>query len=191
MMPMFKLPTPTGSFWKTLAAALMAAGMVHILATLAPQNVTSRTAYQRLAPHLPVNKMLLLAPVTPTTQVLPFQSPDQRYAMCRFDASDGPVTLRAVLPEPGWTLALYSPAGEAFYSMIAQPQRQTDVALVLMPPGDRFTPAVGDSRLTGVLQVALPVRSGLAVVQGPNDGRVFTGSVERVLSLASCRGSSS
>jgi uncharacterized membrane protein len=182
---------PPASFWRTLAASLVAAAIVHILITLLAAGLNTSSAYQRLAARLPVNRMVVLAPASPGTQLLPFQTPDVRMAVCRFDASDGPVTLRAALPEAAWTLSLYAPTGEAFYAMSGQEQRRITVGLVLVPPGDRFTAATTGASASSAAEVPLPVRAGLAIIRAPTNGRAFGPFLERDITAASCAGTRS
>src|SRR5688572_15789499 len=115
------------------AAALFASGILHILATLATPHLTPSSGYDRLARALPLNVMNLLPPVAPGKQPTAFMAPDARYAVCRFDTKDGAVLLTAALPEPGWVLSLYSPAGDAFFTSVTSPVRRSDVSILLVP----------------------------------------------------------
>ena len=62
--------------WRTFAGALLTAGIVHILATLAVPALTSGNAIERLRQALPVNRMVVLAPPSPGREPLPFLMPD-------------------------------------------------------------------------------------------------------------------
>ena len=81
--------------WQLILAARVAAGILHICATLASPYLTAASAYSRLAPGLPVNRMQILSVAAPGAEPVPFMSPDARYAMCRFDATGGPVSVAA------------------------------------------------------------------------------------------------
>jgi uncharacterized membrane protein len=175
--------------WPYLLAALFAAGIVHIATTLIMPHLTSGDAYSRLSQSLPANTFVILPPARPGTQVLPFQAPDVRYAICRFDTTSGPVVLSATLPEVGWTLSLYSSEGESIYALPAASSRSIDIRLVVMPPADRFVGVVPESRAAdrGLTQLQSPSPGGLAVLRAPLKARFFAAQIERDLLRANCR----
>jgi uncharacterized membrane protein len=173
------------------AAALFAGGILHILTTLATPALTPTSGYDRLARDVPLNSMVILPAVAPDTQVLPFMSPDARYAVCRFDTADGAVRLTAVLPEPGWVLALYSPAGDNFFSSVAQPGRRTDVSISLVPGDDTWrtvspNPAVQAAQARDPT-LTIPANSGLAVLRAPDQGDAYRGRALAELKRAKCQ----
>ncbi len=115
--------------WQLIIAVPIAAGILHICATLAAPYLTAASAFSRLAPALPVNKMLVLREIAPGAEPLPFLSPDARYAMCHFDAANGPVTVSATLPpDPGWMLAVITPKGDNIYATASTPGVSSSVA---------------------------------------------------------------
>jgi uncharacterized membrane protein len=175
--------------WPYLLAAVIAAGIVHIAATLIMPHLTRGDAHSRLSRSLPANSFVILPPARPGTQLLPFQAPDVRYAICRFDTTSGPVVLGATLPEPGWTLSLYSSEGESFYALPGESSRSTDIRLLVMPPGDRFLGVVPESHADdrGLTQLQSPSRGGLAVLRAPLKGPMFAAQIERDLLRANCR----
>ncbi len=125
--------------WRFIATTFCAAAILHIVATLAAPEIAAAPPYSRLRQMLPLNTMQVMPPITADTQPLPFMAPDARYAMCRFDSSNGTVEVTASLPGPGWSLSLHSKEGENFYTAVAQPGRRTDVSLLLIPTDERFT----------------------------------------------------
>lgn len=171
-----------------VATALVAAGILHIGATFAHSYLATSSAYQRLAPQLPVNAMTVLPPVTPADQPLAFLGADARYALCRIDTAEGPVTIEARLPGPGWTLTLTSPEGETLYAASGQPDRPLDAALKLVPSDERFlglTPeARGLAAETVPLVVAAP--SGMVVLRAPDKGLAYRALIEAELRRARC-----
>jgi uncharacterized membrane protein len=143
-----------------------------------------------LAPALPVNKMLVLHDVVPDAEPLPFLSPHARYAMCQFDARNGPVSVSATLPpDPGWMLAVITPQGDNVYAAASSPGRETPLTLVLLPSENHFLGVTPEAR--GIVRdtqppVAIAATRGIVVVRGPNKGLAYLGEVERILKLAAC-----
>ena len=184
-----------------VAAALFASAILHILATLATPLFTPTSAYERLARALPANTMHVLPDVAPGAQPLPFLSSDARYAICHFDTSDGAVSLSAVLPEPGWMLALYSPQGEAFFTSVGTPVRRTEVSLMIVPGEDiwrmgaRPTGLVTGLTARGTLTTAvtrdsmltIPANEGIAVLRAPDQGEAYRNRTLAELGRAACR----
>jgi uncharacterized membrane protein len=177
------------SRWPVFAAALLAAGIVHICAVFAMPHIYRGDAVSRLQRTLPLNAFVILPPAKPRAQVLPYQLPDARYAICRFDLRDGPLVVRALLPEPGWTLSAYAQGGQSFYSMPAPEQRRISLNLLVLPGGERFLGPMHDARSLDqdVSQVIAPARTGLIVIQAPMKGRTYATEVEQALAQASCR----
>jgi uncharacterized membrane protein len=175
--------------WRVIAAALIAAAILHILVTLAAPRLTTASAIERLDAALPLNKMQVLAPIAPNNQPLPFLGPDGRYAMCRFDTSAAPVGIKASLPEPGWTLALYSKDGDNFYVAAGQPGTRTDLSILLVTSDERFMGLTPEARgLSTDKQVSLPISAhhGVAVLRAPDRGPAYRAEVEAELKRASC-----
>lgn len=177
------------SRWHVLVGALMAAGIVHICTVFAMPRIFRSDAVAQLQRMLPLNAFVILPAAKPGAQVLPYQLPDTRYALCRFDLRDGPLVVRAILPEPGWTLSAYSAGGESFYAMPAPEQRRISVNLLVLPGGERFLGPMHDARSLDhdVSQVTSPERTGLIVIQAPLKGRTYMPETEQALSQATCR----
>lgn len=179
--------------WLLILAAPVAAGILHICATLAAPYLTADSAYSRLAPALPVNRMRVLGEVAPGSEPLPFLSADARYALCRFDTSAGPVSVSAMLPpDPGWMLAVMTPQGDDIYVSASTPGRLTPVTLALVPSEEHFlgvTPeAHGIARETDP-PVSLAAKTGIVVVRAPDRGAAYQRATEASLNTARCSAS--
>jgi uncharacterized membrane protein len=176
--------------WQLIIAAPIAAAILHISATLAAPYLTAASAYSRLAPALPLNTLEILPPITPDTEPLPFLSPDARYAFCRFDSANGPVSVSATLPpDPGWLLAVISPHGDNVYAAASTPGRTTPIRIVLVPSEAHFLGVTPEAR--GVARdeqppVAIAASKGVIVVRGPDKGLAFRNEVETFLNMTSC-----
>jgi uncharacterized membrane protein len=174
--------------FRTIVAGLLAAGIVHILLTFSWSGLPGRQAFAGIRSTVPVvNQMRLLPPTSAKTQVMPFQAPDMRYAVCRFDASDSAIVTRASLPEPGWTFSVHGLTGETVYVITGQEQRRTDIALLLIPPGDRFLGVLPEARLgSGLSQLQLPIKEGIIMLRAPNKGPAYNAEIDAELVKASC-----
>lgn len=173
----------------SVLAVIVASAILHICATLAAPSLATSPAFSRLAPVLPLNVMKVLPPVTRSEQPLPFMAPDALYAMCRFDTFRSPVSLSAMLPDPGWTLAIYTPTGGNIYVVSGQPLQPTHANIRLVPTGDIFTGLTAEARgLASAEQQPLTfaIREGIAVVRAPNRGDAYRGLTEAALAKARC-----
>ncbi len=172
---------------RTLALAVIAGAIVHICATLTWPYLTTGGAFERLSKLLPVDQMRVLPPTAAKTQVMAFQAPDLRYAVCRFNASEAAIVVRASLPESGWTFSVHGTQGQSIYVVSGQDQRATEIALLLLPPGERFVGPLPEARLTsGLAQVPLPTAEGLIVIRAPSKGAAYHAVLEAELAKASC-----
>lgn len=174
---------------RIVAAAVVAIAILHICATLAAPHLAVAPAYSRLAAALPLNTMKILPPVSASSQPLPFAGPDSRYAMCRFETTSSPVALTATLPDVGWTLALYSSAGENIYAASGQYGQRTDISIKLIPSGDLFSGLSPESRgLAPVEQqpLAFAAKQGVAVLRAPDRGFGYQALTEQLLKQATC-----
>lgn len=171
-----------------LLVALVAGGVIHISSTLMMPYLATASGVQRLSDQLPANRMRVLSSTAATNQVLPFVGPDVRMAVCRYDVTDGPIKVSAVLPDKGWTVSLYSLQGDNFYVMPAQDFRRLEVSFQLIPQTERYLWifSLGRSIETNASQVAVPHPQGLIVIQAPLKGRAFQSETEALLSRAQC-----
>ena len=120
---------------------------------------------------------------------MPYLAPDMLYAMCRFDLSGGSLEVSAILPEAGWSLALYTRQGDNFYAAPGQTLRPVPVAFVLSQASDRLiniTPGVRKSDVD-IGQVTSPDREGLVVIRAPLKGLAFEGTARAELKRAACK----
>jgi uncharacterized membrane protein len=178
----------------TLATALVTAGVLHIAITLALPATAhwfgKGAAFHRLKFQLETNRMKAFSvEASAGAPLLPFLSPDMSYAFCRYDVSAGPVAVSAVLPDVGWSLALYTPQGDNYYAAPGQSGRTTDVNFLIVAASDRLinlTPGVRRADVDAT-QVTSPQREGLIVVRAPYRGIAFEAATRAALAKASCQ----
>lgn len=175
--------------WQTALLALVSGGIIHIVATIVLPHLATANGVQRLSAGLPANAMRVMPPAHAEAQPLPFMGPDTRIAVCRYDVSDGPIAVSAVLPDKGWSLAIYSAQGDNFYVVPAQDYRRSELAFQLIPQGERF---LGMFNLgsrgfeTSASQITVPSPQGLIIVRAPMRGRAYQSETESYLARAHC-----
>src|SRR5690606_26931518 len=81
-----------GGLGLTILSGIVAAGIVHIVATIALPEFLRPDAFDRVTEHLPVNKLVVFGKPEPESQLVPYQEPDMHFALCRYDVSSGPVS---------------------------------------------------------------------------------------------------
>src|SRR5690606_1491357 len=172
----------------TLLCGIVAAGIVHIVATFATPELVRPHAYDRIAEHLPTNSLVVFGQPEPDSQLVPYQEPDMGFAICRFDVGSGPVSAQVVLPGTGWMLALYAPNGDNFYVLPGRDERITSINALLVPAGDEVAlpPVIQRPRAAAPTYIQVPAQTGLLVVRGPVRGESYRAEVEAALSRANC-----
>jgi uncharacterized membrane protein len=103
-------------------AAVLIAGVVHIISVLLMPLVAPRDAYHRLleaAKVLPTaNGVTLLEPMTPGAQLLPFEDPATVVGVCLYDLSNGLLHLRAAVDGDNFLgLSFHSATGPIFHAV--------------------------------------------------------------------------
>lgn len=173
--------------WRNLLLIAVATAIVHLVVTFMATSDTRGSAYHRLAGALPLNTMQVLQPIAPDHQPLPFLSPEARYAMCSFSSAKGPVQVRAILPDRGWTLGIYNPDGSTAYFAAGAIGRPINVSITILAGDDRF---VGLSPTTvgatASPDITVAAREGLIVVRAPDRGRAYQKVNEELLAKATC-----
>ena len=171
--------------WRTLAAAVLLGGIVHILATFVAALSSTGQAYRQLADRLPANSMTVLPLQAPGRQILPFLQPDMLYAMCRYDLSGGSVAVSASVLDAGWALSLHTPDGRNLYVLPGQPRRRTDVSFVIIPTGPDV-PAPSRREGAADTQIASPTIEGVVILRAPIRGLAWMAETEAALQTARC-----
>lgn len=171
-----------------IALAVVLAGLIHVVAVLTLPVLAPRDAHARLAGLGPVNAMIQLPAITPGQQVMPNMAPDVRYAVCLFDLTDGPVRLRANIPDELWLIAFYTPIGENFYTVIGADMKRGKVDLIVTTQDQSVADVGGDSAeaLENVVVVNSPVNQGIALVRAPLAGPSRSAEAERALKATYC-----
>ncbi len=174
--------------WQALLVSLAAGGIIHIVATLVIPQFATASGVKRVSSKLPLNRMQVMPRMTAETQILPYAGPDMRLAICRFDVSNGPIDVSAVLPDKGWSLAIYTMQGDNFYVVPAPDFRRGEVNFQLIPPAEKVLGIFSIGRIVEASASHIPVAQaqGLIVVRAPIRGRAYQADVEAYLQQAQC-----
>jgi uncharacterized membrane protein len=172
--------------WRTVAAGALLGGVIHICATFAAPVFGSGHAFEHLRASLPLNKMVVLAPSAPGSQILPYLPPDMLYAMCRYELSGGPIALTAAVAGPGWSLSLHTPQGDNFYVLPGNLLRGGEVSFLLVAGG--AADAANQQRRASPTdtQVASPTTEGLIVLRAPIIGLAWLAQTDALLRRSNC-----
>ncbi|HSD92850.1 MAG TPA: DUF1254 domain-containing protein [Methyloceanibacter sp.] len=171
-----------------IALGLALAGLIHIVAVLMLPSLAPRNAQARLAALGPANTMIELPAASPGRQVMPMMAPDVRYAFCRFDLTNGPVRLKAAVPDELWLIALYTPEGENFYSVVGADMKRPAIDLIVVASDQTVEEAGVDAPewSDDVIVVNAPVAEGIALIRAPLAGPSRASQAERALRATSC-----
>jgi uncharacterized membrane protein len=167
---------------------LVLAGLIHIVSVLTLPMLAPKNAHARLAAIGPANTMIELPASAPGRQFMPMMAPDVRYAFCRFDLANGPVRLRATVPDDLWLIALYTPEGDNFYSVAGADMKRAEIDLVIAGADQTVEEAGVDAPESSdeVVVVNSPVTEGIALIRAPLVGPSRAARAEQALKTTFC-----
>lgn len=175
--------------WHWLAAACLAGLLLHFATVFTVTYAVPRSDLAALAGLGPLNALMVLPPVTPESQPLPYMMPDTRYAICRYDIAKSPLVLRATFGDDDWSIALYDPNGDNVYVVTGADLDRREIELLLTSKQDGLASPLSTSKDAAAtsVTVGLASRTGVAIISAPMAGAAFASSVERLLLQASCQ----
>jgi uncharacterized membrane protein len=171
-----------------IVLGLVLAGLIHVIAVLTLPMLAPKNAHARLAALGPANTMIELPAPAPGRQVMPMMAPDVRYAFCRFDLANGPVRLKAAVPDDLWLIALYTPEGDNFYSVAGADMKRAEIDLVITGADQTVEEASADAPESSdeVVVVNSPVTEGVALIRAPLVGPSRSARAEQALKTTYC-----
>lgn len=173
------------STWLWIIATLIVAAMIHIIAVFTLPHIAEKGAWHRLAKYAPINTMTVL-PAYSIQRTLPFLAPDINYSACRFDLSNGTINIQATLLHPEWSLALYTPLGDNFYTITGAELQRSNLNLFIVPQNanDENTSSFGNPEDIVVVKTAH--KNGIALIRAPIANQQFLSETIATQSAASC-----
>jgi uncharacterized membrane protein len=100
-----------------IVVGLVMGGMIHIVTVLGIPRFAQNDAYARIAAFGPPLKFVTVPRPGPGVETLPLIDPAFAHYVCRFTLTDGPVRIRATLPDTFWSLALFDGHGINAYNL--------------------------------------------------------------------------
>ncbi len=175
--------------WRWVIGLPVLAATVHIITTLLAVTDTEASAFRQIAAKLKPNSMVVLDPIAPGQQPLPFLTSDVRYAMCSFSTVSGPIRVVAQLPDTGWSVGVVRADGTSVYFAAAAPGRRTSIVLTIVPDDTRFlglTPQARGKVVDANPQLTVAAQDGLVIVRAPDKGTAYEARAVATLGEATC-----
>ncbi len=174
--------------WIAIPATLLLAALIHVAAVLNLPYLAPLSAWNRLSALTEPNRMLILPAAGPAHQTIPLMAPDVRYAVCRFNISEGPVRLSTQILDNSWIIAFYTPKGHNFYTISGSELKRNKIEFVISTKSEAIF-EVGASILDDIedlVVVASPVREGIAMIRAPLAGPSYAARTEDALRRSGC-----
>lgn len=174
--------------WFTIAAGLVAGGVIHIAAVIGAPYLAQRDAWNRLARISELNQIYVMPPGAPEVVPIPLAAPDMGYAFCRFDLSEGNVVFESTISGPVWSAAMHTRHGENFYVISGADIQRDRIRMLLVPRARLATEASAEITARGEEQIIVisPEMKGTIAVRVPNPGKHFTQQTIAALQAAQC-----
>ncbi len=188
------LNIPISQLLFRIATLIVFGAAVHICIILIMPYVSKGNAWSRLEDSAKLNELAFLEPTKERPSPIAFMAPDVRYAICRYDLSNGPLQLRAPLPNDLWSIALYSQHGENYYLISGRDVQSKAVNLLVVvdrtidneKQEEQNIGAPGKAELREIT-VAAPAKTGIIVIRAPVPKPAFAAEVATLLEQAFCR----
>jgi len=118
--------------------------------------------------------------------------PDGRWlvhALCIYDLADGPVLIKAEVPNSYWSMAIYSAGGETFYSLNDRQAGVERVDLMIRQPSEPVLDEEEELVLPNeeVFTVRAPDRRGVVVMRALAGEPAEYERASEILAQSSCR----
>jgi uncharacterized membrane protein len=116
------------------AGGLLLAGIIHIVVVFLVPYFATRDSWSEVGRFGRDGKFHVLPLAEPGSEALPVMDPRVLYAVCRFSLAEGPVRIRASLPDDFWSVALFDRRGRNVYSLNDRSAERTQLDLAVLTP---------------------------------------------------------
>ncbi|MGH6867071.1 MAG: DUF1254 domain-containing protein [Methyloceanibacter sp.] len=171
-----------------IVLCLLLAGLIHVIAVLTLPLLAPRDAHARLAALGPANSMIQIPAAGLGRQIMPMMAPDVRYAVCHYDLANGPVRVKAMVPDDLWMVALYTPEGVNFYAVAGADLKRPEISLIIAMADQSVAEASVDApdSADDVVVVNSPVTEGIVLIRAPLAGPSRAIRAEQALKNTYC-----
>ena len=133
-------------YFPWMAGVLVLAGIVHIVSVLALPYMAARDAFGRLAAVAAVNQLTMLPKPEHGKEIAPFGDPALVTAVCRYDISETPFRLSAVVSGESLVLiSFHDRFGKVFYSLTDRAAVRGRIEAVVVTAGQKEALEAEDS----------------------------------------------
>jgi uncharacterized membrane protein len=168
---------------------LMLGGIIHIASVLWVPATATNDSWTQITGLGPVNTLHLITPTQDGHTPLPDLDPSLRYAVCRYDLTDGPLLITSQVPLVYWSVALYDRRGLNYYALNDRLVAGRSIRLwvatkqQLLAIEPQTSDTVGDDQR---LLIGAPGVLGFAVFRALVPGPSFAASVDSAFEETSC-----
>ncbi|WEK52549.1 MAG: DUF1254 domain-containing protein [Candidatus Kaistia colombiensis] len=170
-----------------ILGGLLLGGIIHIAVILLLPDFANRDAWTSLGRFGPDGAFHRLPMSEPGTEPLPYLDPQMAYAACRFSLDDGPIRIKATMPEDFWSIAVFNRRGSNVYSLNDRSAERADIDLVIATPVQmaqlRENPIAA---LDQSIVIEVPITRGFALIRSFVADPTLVGRAEALLGAASC-----
>lgn len=118
------------AFWAVVF--LLSAVITHLAYVLFGPRYQMASLMRQTVAMAPLNSLAVLDKAQQRV-LFPDDSGAELRAVCPFDLSTGDLTLKAMMPDTQWAIAVYSSRGELIYSLTRQQAGVLDAAIAIIP----------------------------------------------------------
>ncbi|PZQ16997.1 MAG: hypothetical protein DI565_06315 [Ancylobacter novellus] len=149
-----------------LAVGLVLAGLVHIGSLLGVPRFATQGPFERLAELGPEWRFIALADEGDAANLLPFRDPAFVTAACRYDLTDGPIAVEAVLPSTYGAISVHNRTGQPFYALTDRAAADGRVRLTILAQDDVAAAEQEDlAEERPKIRIASPTMTGFVLVR--------------------------
>jgi uncharacterized membrane protein len=182
-----RLPRPVLRLLLYALGGLLLGGIIHIAVILLLPDFANRDAWTSLGRFGPDGRFHVLPRAEPGTEALPYLDPEMAYAACRFTLENGPVRIKAAMPEDFWSIALFDRRGSNVYSLNDRTAERGDIDIVITTPVQmaqlRENPIAA---LSQSIVIEVPITRGFALIRSFVADPTLAGRTEAMLRAADC-----
>lgn len=166
---------------------LVAGAIIHIVVILLVPEYATRDAWTSLGRLGPDGAFHMLPPVEPGRSALPDLDPRMAHAACRFTLADGPIRIRATMPDEFWSLAVFDRRGSNIYSLNDRTAERSDIDLVIATPLQMIALREDPiAALDRAIVVELPLTAGFLLIRAFIPDPTLAPATEGALQAAKC-----